>query len=56
MSMLAMHVFGRAIVACMGTEESEIVNDDYARSFRRPPTVGRFRVISGLSKFHLYAC
>ena len=52
---LAMHAFRRAVVECGGTEESEIVNGNYANSFRRPPTVGRFRVTSssGLSKFHL---
>jgi hypothetical protein len=33
------------------TEESEIVDNGYANRFRRPPTVGRFRVTSGISKF-----
>ena len=51
-----MHTFRPAVVTCVETEESENVNGNYASSFRRPPTVGRFRVTSGSSKFHLYAC
>ena len=34
----------------MGTEESEDVDSGYASRFRRPPTVGQFRITSGLCK------
>ena len=36
----------------MGTDEAELVVPGYASSFRRPPTVGRFRVTSGQSECH----
>jgi hypothetical protein len=44
--------FRPAVVTCVRTEESEIVDGGYASRFRRPPTVGQFRVTSGMSKFH----
>ena len=36
----------------MGTNEAELVVPAYANSFRRPPTVGQFRVTSGQSECH----
>ena len=45
------HIYRPAVVTCVKTDESESVVLGYANSFRRPPTVGQFRVTSGQSKY-----
>ncbi len=52
MTCIKLDVFRPAVVTCVGTEESEVVDRGYANSFIRSPTVGRFRVTSGMSKLH----
>ena len=41
-----------ASVQCLGTEEAEAVDSTFGSAFRRPPTVARFRTVSGKGSLH----